>query len=314
MYCPLNDGHIVDSVQTFAFETFKEIFKARGKIFNKDRPIKLRGGNNFHRLICDLPVIQIQDNDFFFFDKIVADESRKNLLNDFWIRNKMQIEKPFIPPSTLREIPFVAAAVMNLKTKWPEKHGAGKWEYEIKPEDSHSQTPLNIKGYWLSKVPIALEEDKEVSACIDLGEDFSIRLSDINAFGKECEFENELSLYSKVVNKRFSYFEKGPLIAPCIEEEKIVKNHLAGLYWSCDEGIYHVRINSSEALTKLKLNEKGVEARAETKADCDILITSCVSHERSYSLKIINGLVIDIRYKNQTIFVAYIPQEYFQRK
>jgi hypothetical protein len=92
----------------------------------------------------------------------------------------------------------------------------------------------------------------------------------------------------------------------------MISNHLKDINWNSRDSLYQVYVESSEALTKLKLNETGVEARAETVATSRILLTCCASSmPRSYSLTIKHGLVVDIRYKNKPIFVAYVPQERF---
>ena len=92
----------------------------------------------------------------------------------------------------------------------------------------------------------------------------------------------------------------------------MISNHLAGINWNSNDSLYQVHVESSEALTKLKLNEKGVEARAETVAISRMVLGySANSRPRAYSLIIKHGLVVDIRYKNKPIFVAYVPQERF---
>lgn len=310
MYCPLNDGHIISEIQNFSQKRFVETVKDFEKDYGK---IKLEGTNDLQKMICKLPVVPVTSSRIFSFAKIAVDDENKEQLDTFWETNKMELDKPEIPPSSERELYFVVAALMKLKTKWAPIHKAEETTYTIDAEDSFNKEELDIKGYDLSKVGIALKDDKEVSAYIDLGNNISIRLSDLTAFGsKDLHIKDEKSLYELIMNNNMQYYQKGTLIAPCIEEKLMITNHLKGINWQSEDRLYQVHVESSEALTKLKLNEKGVEARAETCASVRLLVAcSATNRPRSYSLTIKHGLVVDIRYRNQSIFVAYIPQERF---
>lgn len=310
MYCPLNDGHIVSEIQKFSQQTFEKRvqgFRAQYGI------VSLQGTNDFQRLICKLPAIRIQPSDILLFDKVVADYDNKKKLDDFWEKNEMQLQKPTIKKSTSSNIYLAVAALMQLKASWDKKHYAKKQEYSINAAESHNHKEQNIRGYHLSKVGIALRNDVEVSASIDLDHDVSIRISDLTLFGsKKFNILDEKDLYQLVTTSTVEYDHEGKLLAPCIEEKFIVTDHLRKMGWASKDALYKVNVESSEALTKLKLNEKGVEARAETYASARMLV-GCSKHDirRFYQLTIKHGLVIDIRYRNQTIFVAYVPQERF---
>ncbi len=310
MYCPLNDGHIIKEIQNFAQKIFEE--KVDG-FKQKYGTIKLEGETPFHEMICNLPAMDIVNSDILLFDKVVADYDHKHLLDQFWGKNKMELDKPSVHKSTEREIFFVVAALMNLKATWDIKHRAEKNDYRILASDSKTQKELRIKGYSLKNVAIALKDNSEVSVSIDLGNDITLQLSDLTAFGsKNLEISDEHHLYELVTSTDMRYFETGLLFAPCIEEKCRVENHLGGICWSSDDLLYQAYIQSSEALTKLKLNEKGVEARAETVAHTRLVLGCSVGNmSRTYRLVITHGLVVDISYKNQSIFVAYVPQEKF---
>ena len=313
MYCPLNDGHVVSQIQSF----IQGMFQQKVPLFlPKYGIVLLQGTNDFQKLICSLPVIQINPSNILSFDKVVVDYDHREMLDEFWKKNKMQLQKPVVQESTEREIFLVAVALMELKAMWNAKHNATKHLYDISAIDSYNEKILNIAGYMLGKVNIALKDDIEVSARIDLGDDITITLSDVTAFGKKnLHINDQKSLYKLVTANDMQYYQKGTLIAPCIEEELLISNHLQGINWQSEDTLYQVHVESSEALTKLKLNEKGVEARAETFASTRMLLGASASHhQRSYSLTIKHGLVVDIRYRNQSIFVAYVPQERFITK
>ena len=312
MYCPLNDGHVIAEIQKFAQETFEERVSGFEGEYGT---IALEGINAFQKLICTLPVIDLPNSDILFFDKVVADYDHKHRLDDFWDKNKMELQKPVVQESTERDIFFVVAALMQLKAHWDKKHRAETYAYDIPAEDSHTKQKLKIKGYQLKGVELAVDHDfNEVSVLIRLGHDIDIRLSDITAFSsKDLKIFDEKHLYDLISSTELRYYvTDGRLIAPCIEETMMVSNHLKGINWNSNDSLYQVHVESSEALTKLKLNEKGVEARAETIAISRMVLGCCASSmPRSYSLIIKHGLVVDIRYKNQPIFVAYVPQEKF---
>lgn len=310
MYCPLNDGHIIKEIQDLAQKIFEE--KVNGFTFQHGT-ITLAGESPFQEMICNLPVVDIANSDILLFDKVVADYDHKHLLDYFWKKNTMELSKPSVQKSTAREIFFVVAALMQLKSTWNVKHRAKKYDYNILASDSETQKELRIKGYSLQSVDIALKDNSEVSASIYLGNDITLQLSDLTAFGgNNLNIRNEHHLYELVSSTTMYYFHTGSLFAPCIEEKCMVENHLEGISWSSYHQLYKVSIQSSEALTKLKLNEKGVEARAETVAHARMLYTSSVCNmPKVYRLVITHGLVVDIRYKNQSIFVAYIPQKKF---
>lgn len=312
MYCPLNDGHVINEIKKFAQLTFEERVDGFRNAYGM---ITLEGINAFQKIICNLPVIDIQNSDILLFDKVVADYDHLRRLDIFWEKNKMELQKPVVQESTERELYFVVAALMQLKAHWDKSNHAEKHEYDISAEDSHTNKKLNIKGYRLKNVDLAVDRNSnEVSVLIDLGHDIDIRLSDIIAFGpKDLKILDENHLYDLISSTKLNYYvSDGRLIAPCIEETMMVSNHLAGINWNSNDSLYQVHVESSEALTKLKLNEKGVEARAETVAISRMVLgCSANSRPRAYSLTIKHGLVVDIRYKNKPIFVAYVPQERF---
>jgi hypothetical protein len=312
MYCPLNDGHVVAEIQKFAQTTFEERVDGFKTAYGM---VTLEGSNAFQSIICNLPVIDIENSDILLFDKVVADYDHQRRLDIFWEKNKMELQKPSVQQSTERELYFVVAALMQLKAHWDKKYRAEKYMYDIPPEDAYTKEKLKIKGYRLRSVELALDHGfNEVSARIRLGHDIDIRLSDITAFGsKDLEILDENHLYDLSSSTELRYrVSDGRLIAPCIDETLIISNHLKNINWNSRDSLYQVYVESSEALTKLKLNEIGVEARAETIATSRILLTCCASSApRSYSLTIKHGLVVDIRYKNKPIFVAYVPQEKF---
>jgi hypothetical protein len=311
MYCPLNDGQVVAEIQKFSQKTFEE------KVQGFRETVQLKGTNDFQNLICTLPVIDINQSDILIFDKVAADYERRHLLDAFWKKHQMQLDKPSIPKPTDRELYFAVAALMQLKAFWDKRHKAEKEEYIISASDAYTGKNLPIKGYRLRNVGIALDDRyTEVSAIIRLGNNVDIRLSDITAFGsRDLEIRDEQHLYELIATTKLSYFSDGSLIAPCIEEEMTVKNHLKDIHWISKDNFYHVIVDSSEALTKLKLNEEGVEARAETVAVSRMLITASAHNiKKTYQLTIKHGLVVDIRYKDQSIFVAYVPQQKFMKK
>jgi len=314
MYCPLNDGHIISEIKNFAQQTFEENVGGFRAMYGK---VALKGTNPFQELICTLPTIDITKSDILLFDKVVADYEHKRYLDLFWEKNKMELEKPSVSKSTVRDLYFVVAALMQLKADWAEQYSAKEDEYSIDAKDSYSRENLDIKGYRLKGVHIAVNtNDDEVSVCIDLGSNVDIRLSDITAFGsKDLKISNEKHLYDIVSGIDMRYFHTGSLLAPCIEERMVVKDHLKAIHWTSEDSLYQVHVENSEALTKLKLNEKGVEARAETVATTRMVLGCSASNmPRSYRLIITHGLVVDIRYKKQSIFVAYVPQERFIKK
>lgn len=313
MYCPLNDGHIVRKIHEFAQKTFEEKVE---NFRNEYGTIQLKGTNEFQKIICNLPVIDIQNSDILVFDKEIVDYENQHRLDEFWKKHQMELEKPTVPKSTDRKIYFAVVALMQLKAFWNKKHKAEKHEYVIPAKEVHIQRNLKIRGYRLNDVRIALgKNSNEISAYIDLGGDINIRLSDLTAFGdkKKLDIHNEKCLYELVVSTDIKYCYNGTLIAPCVGERMTVPDHLKSIGWESKDFLYQVNVESSKALTKLKLNEKGVEARAETIANVSMLI-GCSLHNipKTYRLIITHGLVVDIRYKNQPIFIAYIPQKNFQ--
>jgi hypothetical protein len=318
MYCPLNDGHIVSEIQKFAQATFADKIPDFRALYGN---VQLEGTNEFQNLICTLPVIDVISSSILAVDTIAVDYHHKDLLDDFWKKNHMELEKPIIPQSTDRELFFVVAALMQLKAFWDKNYKAKKDPYVIASDDSYTGETLPIDGYRLKEVFLALDTHHTgaVSASIDLDQEITLRLSDITAFGpKDLFVRDEKHLYDLITHTKLSYFYEGTLVAPCIEESLMVKNHLQGMHWlsknpsDYTQGLYQVQVESSEALTKLKLNEKGVEARAETVA-VGRMVFGCSANAlpRSYLLTITHGLVVDIRYHNQSIFVAYVPQERF---
>jgi hypothetical protein len=313
MYCPLNDGHIIGVIEQFAQETFEHRIPGFQNVYGT---LELQGTNDFQKLICRLPVIHVEKSDILLFDKVVADYEHEHRLAIFWEKNQMELQKPSIPKSTDRELFFVVAALMQLKAFWDESHKAEKRPYTISAADSYLNKDLRIQGYYLKNVRIALKDDCEVSVEMNLGHDITIRLSDITVFGaKDLIIHDEKHLYELITNMDLHYNHDGSLIAPCIEEKLMIPNHLKGICWMSQDELYQVHVERSEALTKLKLNEKGVEARAETVATSRILIGCSASNmRRSYQLIITHGLVVDIRCHGQPIFVAYVPQERFMKE
>ena len=312
MYCPLNDGHIIHDIHEFAQKKFDESVQGFRRFYGT---VILGGTNDFQRLICNFPVVDIENSNILIFDKVVADYATKHCLDEFWQKNNMQLQKPSIPQSTLYELFFVVAALMQLKTHWNKKHKPEKREYKISAEDSCLHEELMITGYSLKNVDIAINSNfQEVSVRIDLGNDIDIRLSDLTAFGdNHLSFVDEKHLY-KVTSTPMNYQYSGSLIAPCIDEKYELRDHLQGIYWTSQDLLYQVYIKGSEALTKLKLNEEGVEARAETLAYTSMRL-GCSAHNipKTYALVIVHGLVVDIRYQGQSVFLAYVPQEKFIR-
>lgn len=313
MYCPLNDGYIISLIQTFIREKFYDVMGYH----LPDKNVKLDGDNEFQKLICDLPVTQVQ-SEKLKFDTVVADYETANLLNKFWLEHKMELEKPTIPKSSEDVFFFVVAALMQLKTTWPGKHKAKTSKYEISADKSYSGDVLFIKGYRLSKVEIATSKHNgnEVSAKVWLDDNISITLSDLTAFGEPKEvvkkMKDEESLYEIIKETSMSHFHAGILVAPCIDEKFMASNHLEGINWQSEDKQHSARIDGSETLTKLKLSEKGVEVRAETVAVGRMVLgCSASSRPRTYHLNIEHGLVVDIRYDDELIFVAFVPQEKF---
>lgn len=318
MYCPLNDGHVVSEIQKFAQATFvSKVPDFRAQYGD----VVLEGTNELQDLVCSLPLIDVDNSDLFYFDKIAVDYEHRERLDAFWKKNSMELQKPSIPESTDRELYFVVAALMQLKAFWDRDHKAKKDPYVIAARDSYTGKSLPISGYRLKNVALALDthHTDAVSASIDLDDTLSIRLSDITAFGpKDLFVRDEKHLYELVAHTNLSYFYDGTLLAPCVEETLMVKNHLQGMHWLSkdqrdhSQGLYQVHVESSEALTKLKLSEKGVEARAETVAISRMILgCSASAVPKSYLLTITHGLVVDIRYGKESIFVAYIPQQQF---
>ncbi len=312
MYCPLNDGHVISEIKKFAQETFEEKIQGFRTTYGT---VGLEGTNAFQELICMLPVIGIQSSNILLFDKVVADYEHSRRLDAFWEKNKMELQKPNVQKSTERDLYFVVAALMQLKAHWDKRHRAEKYEYDISAEDSYIKKKLNIKGYRLKNVELAVDKDfNELSVIVRLGHDIDIRLSDITAFGdRNLKISDEKHLYDLVTSTKLKYYvPNARLIAPCIEETLMVSNHLQGINWKSKDSLYQVHVESSEALTKLKLNEKGVEARAETVAVSRMRLGCCASSiPKTYCLVIKHGLVVDIRYKKESIFLAYVPQERF---
>lgn len=311
MYCPLNDGHIIREIQDFSQKIFEQKVE---RFTEKYGIVKVQGTNDFQKLICTLPAIDIANSDILLFDKVVADYEHRRLLDAFWKKNQMELQKPDVPKSTDRDLYFVVVALMQLKVDWDKRHSAKKDTYTIDSKESYSKRDLEIKGYRLKGVPIAVNaDDEEVSVCIDLGNHVDIRLSDISAFGsKNLKISHEKHLYDIISSVDMRYYHHGSLLAPCVEEKMFMQDHLKDIQWISNDFLYQVHVENSEALTKLKLSEKGVEARAETYATTRMLIgCSARNMPRSYHLTITHGLVVDIRYKKQSIFVAYVPQDRF---
>lgn len=320
MYCPLNDGHIVRLIQDFSEEKFEEIFRMMNENFPYGK-IRLKGSNSFQELICTLPATLVKNSEIFCFDTVVADKRHEYLLRDFWKKHAMELDLPTVPYSTDKDLYFVAAALMHLKTFWKKEYKAEKRDYIISADKSFSHEDLRIRGFGLENVRLSVGHDfKEESALIWLGEDVSvendklnIRLTDLHALRDYETIVDEKTLYEAIQKTEFYYHHRGGLLAPCVEEKLVIGNHLKDMCWVSKDGFYRVDIVDSQALTKLKLNEKGVETRAETVARSRVLFTASRHDvEKSFCLKIEHGLVVDIRYENKTIFVGYIPQEKFQ--
>jgi len=310
LYCPLLDGHIMQEIRNLAKELFEDGITDFVKTYGR---VELRGKTEFQKLICTLPVVPIQDSDILHFSKVVADKEREQLLIDFWEKEKMQLTRPEIPDDMPLQKCYVIAAVMVLKAHWCEEYAAEKKDYPILPEESATGEELSIKGYRLDNVELAMnEEGKVVSACIRLDDDITIRLSDVTAFGdKDIEIPDVMTLYTLVQNHSLDYRVSGYLIAPCIDEEVKVKDHLTGIGWNdpCGDG-YGVEVTRSQALVQLKLNEEGVEARAETVAEVCFTFGDC-DDTPHYGLKIAHGLIIDIRRGEESLIVGYVPQHRF---
>jgi len=309
MYCPLNDGHIIKEIHAFSQETFE----AKVPNFrNQYGLVKLQGTNPFQDLICALPALDVATSDILVFDKVVADYEHSDRLTAFWEKYQMQSSKPSILPPTPRKLVFVVAALMQLNAFWDKRHKAQKYTYTIPAVDAYTKEKLPIKGFRLQDVLIALDKNgSAVSVIIDLGHGIDIRLSDLTAFGpKDLKIRDAQHLYELITATKMNYSTHGTLIAPCIEEELTIPNHLQNINWESPDHLCQVNIDSSEALTKLKLNEKGVEVRAETVAVLSLKIASRVT-ARPKELTITNGLAVDIRYHDTSIFVGCIPQERF---
>lgn len=310
MYCSLNDGHINKEINNFAQEAFEDMIE---EFHEKYGTVELQGTNDFQNIICKLPAIHVAPSAILKFDKVIADFDTQHRLTDFWEEHQMESEKPSIPVSTSKELFFVVAALMQLKATWKKEHKAENYNYDISARDAYSHEKLGIKGYHLRDVTLSLNDDVAVSAHVDLGNGINIRLSDVTAFGgKDLKIFSEHHLYELIANSNLLYHHTGSLLAPCIEEKVVIKDHLKDINWKSNDNLYQVIVQSSEALTKLKLNEKGVEARAETVTRTRMLMTSALRDTpKYYQLIIKHGLVVDIRYRNTSIFVAYVPQERF---
>ena len=302
MYCPLLDGHIIEETKKLAQAKFLE------EIYG---PIQLSGKDEFQDLICALPVIPAKDSDILHFNTIVADKAREAEVAIFWKQEHMQMQQPEIKESTDVVLNYIVATVLSLQTQWNTKHKAKQHDYRIASSESHTGEAVSFKGYTLEEVKIALNRSgHEISACIQLNDTISIRLTDMAAFGnKNLEILDEKTLYTLVKDNPFSYPVSGKIIAPCIKDEARMDDHLKDIGWISPSGD-RVTITASQSLVQLQLNEKGVEAHAFAFALPEIVYAEG-KVGREYCLYIINDLVVDIRINDKIALVGYFPQHRF---
>ena len=266
----------------------------------------------------------------FLFDSIIGDSNSGKEFQSFKEKNNFSLDIPTPPPSDDFIIFLTAAAVMEFITVWPARNDAKKSEYTIPIEKSFSGKEINVDGFYLDNMEIGVamidEEQRAVKARIRLDDDFSVEFCDLSLFKNPENMRNDeadfatlmLSFDAEIQN--IYHYKKHYMKCPCVDVLEKVKNHLRGLcYKNVDEiapdpKLDVVVIDSSETLGKLKLSEKGMEARVETVATAHMLFTASAHSHDNYPPPLIieKGLVLRLYYKEAVVFVAYVPQENFK--
>ena len=325
MWCPIPDAQVVQNGQKFAQEAIKKQFPDFKEM------VVFKGTNAFQNLICSLnPSFE---SSIIKTATIVVDYDHKNLLPTFARNNHMQLPVSKVPPPDIKRgiFYFLSIALMNIQEKWAEKHPGKAYFYDINGKDLFCPEKRRIDGFVLQKVKIALNaKGIPVSAEVDLldvnDDDLHIRISDLSAFGLASEVREKLDtatvldLYTMVQNNTniLSYNKTGNLICPCVDETFEIKDHLTGINWIGSEsshypsGIEAKIINSHSSIT-LKMDEKGIQAHAETLALFKEVVLSG-NPPADYILTIRTGLILEIFHREDVLLVAYVPQESFKGK
>src|SRR3989344_3573244 len=267
-------------------------------------------------------------------------------LKEFLQKHDFSLEPPMPTDSNgpgYEKKGITVAAVMELIQEWPEGYNARKDEYDIEPELLVSKEEIRVKGYRLRNMKFFHKSGIEVihsrqysfpdcqSALINLNDedadDFSIVLTDISFYAQSIEeFEKQVTSpleLCKVVEQKPVLHNIRPggaidtyALLPSLEEQSKLSGNLVGMSYQDARTLDGAEITGSEMLSKLRLNEKGVYARSEGWATGHVLITACahdIPDSWTFSLTVKMGLVVDIRFKGKSIFLAYIPQSRFHR-
>ena len=299
------------------------------KEYDQKANLEFKSSSPLQDILKDIPIdlyqsVQDLKGEPFLFESIIGDHSSKKLFDAFRERNNFSLNIP-LPPKPFENTIFVtAAAIMEFIQTWPGFCRSKKQNYNIVKEDSFSGTEIEVAGFCLHNVNVAIktgtQSTETVSATLELGNNFSLNFCDLSAFENGKSLRDEKADFATLLNlidvKTISSHKKSYLYCPCIEVSENVKNHLKGLSYKntvLNPFLEKVEITFSETFGKLKLSEKGVEMRVETVASARMVFSARATQETTPPpLVIKNGLVLRLYHDETLIFIAYIPQENFQ--
>ncbi|MFA6255915.1 MAG: hypothetical protein WC606_01905 [Candidatus Absconditabacterales bacterium] len=331
MWCPLTDVHVVKK----GTERIQEIVGAGNHI------VKLSGSNLFQSLVCCMTVSSVSEiptSSIFKFATIVVDKETEHLLAQFAKENKMELEFIEIPEQEPGIYHFLSVAVLNFDATWFIMHKPDDKEYTIPSSNSFLGKELKIKGFSLEDAQLALDPTGAyaVSALINLNcpmedvlknvlkegdvptfeemkSDFHVRLSDLSAFGEPSavreKIRTEMDLYELITESHLKYEKTGDVTVPNVLTKDEVQDQLTGINWEAEGGIPIAKIDNSMSLTKLKLSQAGISAHAESLGR---IMTLGVGSDLKFIIT--HGLIVEIRYKDELFFMAYVPQELFEKE
>ncbi len=300
-------------------QTLHEIVSFISQLRRADISMKPRVGSAFqtelisvftkNNLLYKLPEI-----DGLSLEVLVRETTPREAFIAFRQKSEQETWVPAKKLST--SLDFSVSVLFTFNKVWELHNEANTVHYDIPPLFSRRDTNRTIKGFSLSNVIIGRNrEGKPVAAKVKLGSDFSVFFYNLDAFEAWQWFLRSDHHYGKLVSLKTVPImhdpqSSGTLYAPCVDCKEETSGHLQDMYF-LEDGYPIACVKEATVSARFSLSEKGIYARAESST----VVASLGGHGKSEidpnTLCIDLGLVAHINYKNQPIFMAYVPQTEF---
>ncbi len=257
-------------------------------------------------------------SEYFKYDAFIGSKNDAGTLEleKFTKRNNLQLHVSLQPPGAVMEN-LTTASVFEYMQKWPNSYQPQHHTYTIVQERSFTGNALEVDGFLLSHVSVGRNTDGMcVSARIDMGDRVVVTITNIDAFEDWKHFLQSTAHYGKLLGLVFpklEYIQDGYLCVPTVDCVNHSINHLKYMLFMVDASQKGVIIES-EMHAELQLSKDGIRAYSQTTALSGSLGGG---HSRLVPEKtcfIDTGLVLDITYKDELVFTAFVPQESFKTR